>query len=284
MDATSLRLLWPRLALPLWLGRPAHGRLVPITNLYNHLQPPLEDGWSVRVTAVRDFLGTGLTYDSHNGTDFAVPLGTIVVASAPGVVRRISREFNRGGLKVFIDHGQALVTTSNHLARCLVSVGQRVRRGEPIALSGYSGLDGLSTFPFGAPHVHFNTWLGGEYVDPFSLEPGGPLWRTGNWPSPWDGRDTDEGDPAPTPWDREALERTAEACIHEGSRVELQAATDPEERAMAVLFHRNYYPTRFRERPVLYPSPVARTPRLDLPFRREDFDGVWFPHGVEPPK
>ena len=36
--------------------------------------------------SARDFLGTQLTYDSHNGTDFAIPLGTVVVAAAPGVV------------------------------------------------------------------------------------------------------------------------------------------------------------------------------------------------------
>jgi murein DD-endopeptidase len=257
---------------------------VPIINLYNHLQPPLEDGWSVKVTRVRDFLGTGLTYDSHNGTDLAVPLGTVVVAAAAGTVRRVSREFNRGGLKVFIDHGDGLITTCNHLARCLVSVGQRVRRAEPIALSGYSGLDGLSTFPWGAPHVHFNTWLDGEYVDPFSLEPGQSLWRTGAWPTPWDRGPGEEPEAPPTAWDREALERTVRACTHAGSRAELDAITDPEARAMAVLFHRNYYPTRFSERPRVCLSVTPRTGRLDLPLRREDFDGVWFPHGVEPPR
>jgi hypothetical protein len=52
---------------------------------------------------VRDFRGGTLTYDSHNGTDFAVPPGTIVVAAAPGRVLRASSEFNRGGLKVFVD-------------------------------------------------------------------------------------------------------------------------------------------------------------------------------------
>jgi murein DD-endopeptidase MepM/ murein hydrolase activator NlpD len=183
-DHTSLRMFKPRMALPLWRGRPAHGRLIPIYNLVSHVRPPPEEGWSVRVTFARDFLGTQLTYDSHNGTDFAVPLGTVVLAAAAGTVLRVSREFDRGGLKVFIDHGDGLVTTSNHLGRAFVRVGQRVRRGEPIALSAYSGLDGLSTFPFGAPHVHYNVWLNGEYVDPFGLGDTIPLWRNGNWPIP----------------------------------------------------------------------------------------------------
>ncbi len=75
-------------------------------NLFNRTPTPLEDGWSVRKTQVTDFRGGTLTYDSHNGTDFAVPVGTVVVAPAPGKVLRISSEFNRGGLKVFLDHGR----------------------------------------------------------------------------------------------------------------------------------------------------------------------------------
>jgi hypothetical protein len=34
-DHTSLRMFRPRMALPLWAGRPARGRLVPIYNLYS---------------------------------------------------------------------------------------------------------------------------------------------------------------------------------------------------------------------------------------------------------
>ena len=83
----------------------------------------------MRVTQVRDFRGGTLTYDSHNGTDFAVPVGTEVLAAAPGRVFRVSNEFHRGGLKVFIDHGAGLITTSNHLARSLVRPGDVVRVG-----------------------------------------------------------------------------------------------------------------------------------------------------------
>ncbi|MFO0607529.1 MAG: M23 family metallopeptidase [Polyangiales bacterium] len=279
-DHTSLKMFRPRMALPLWAGRPARGRTVPIYNLFSHVRPPPEAGWSVRVTTARDFLGTQLTYDSHNGTDFAVPIGTVVVAAAPGVVRRVSSEFNRGGLKVFIDHGAGVVTTSNHLARALVCVGERVRRGQPVALSGYSGLDGLTTFPWGAPHVHFNVWLDGEYVDPFARPGETALWRNGNWPTAHTGGDDDAFEA--TDWDDDAMARALGNCLHDGSRREVESTPDRDARAMALLFHMNYYPTRFRERPGLYRTTHPRAPTLDLPFRAEDFDGVWFPHGVEP--
>ncbi len=281
-DLSSLRIFRPRMALPLWAGRAAHGRLIPIYNLYSYAQPPPERGWSVRVTDARDFLGSQLTYDSHNGTDFAVPIGTTVVAAAPGVVRRVSSEFNRGGLKVFIDHGEGLVTTSNHLARSLVRVGDRVRRAQPVALSGYSGIDGFTTFPFGAPHVHFNVWLDGEYVDPFAITGETALWRDGNWPTPCADPDADDRVATPSKWDRDAIARTLASCLHDETRRDIASVVDEDDRALAVVFHRNYFPTRFGERPPLTLTRTARRGRLDLPFRREDFDGIWFPHGVEP--
>ena len=237
---SSLGILHPALSIRTWLGVRRADCRVPISCLYNHTPTPLADGWSVRKTQVRDFRGGRLTYDSHNGTDFAVPVGTVVVAAAPGVVQRISSEFNRGGLKVFIDHGRGLVTTSNHLARALVEVGQRVTRGQPIALSGYSGLDAVVAFPWSVPHLHFNVWLDGNYVDPFAAGDQAPLWLHGNRP--------------------------------ETSEPEL----DERRRAMDLLFFRNYYPTRFAGRPPVYPGAHSRQPWLTLPFRAADFAGVTF--------
>ena len=122
-DTSSLRLLNPKLSVPLWLGRFVQPRKVILTNLFNHRQTPVEDGWSVRRTQIEDFRGGTLTYDSHNGTDFSVPRGTLAVSPAAGRVARVYAEFNRGGLKVVIDHGEGLMTCSAHLARALVREG-----------------------------------------------------------------------------------------------------------------------------------------------------------------
>jgi hypothetical protein len=282
---SSLRQLRPRWAVPLWLGRRPAGRRVPITNLYNYRQPPPELGWSVRVTDVDDFRGRANTYDSHNGTDFAIPPGTDVVAAAPGLVLRVSSEYHRGGRKVLLDHGHGLVTTYNHLARPLVRPGQRVRRGERIALSGYSGLDALVGFPWAPPHVHVNVWLDGVHVDPFSrLGSDAPsLWRRHNQPVPATGADLDDDGLEPTRWSEPLLERAIAACTHPGARAEMRAAASVHERAGAVLLQRCYFPTRF-ERDALgagftvYPStsPSPRRPLLDLPFSWRDYDGVMF--------
>ena len=275
VDTTSLTLLMPRLSLRLWLGRLPAGRRIVISNFFNRTPTPIEDGWSVRVTQVRDFRGGRCTYDAHNGTDFAVPVGTTVVAAAPGRVLRVASEFHRGGLKVFVDHGRGLATSYNHLARSLVRPGDRVGRGDPVALSGSSGIDGFLFFPWTVPHVHFNVWLDGRYVDPFA-EPGEvPLWRGADGlPVPDDGAGRD-GDYAPADWDHPEIDRIVSECHHPAMRDELVSIVDPEQRAMGALFATRYFPTRFaRLLPRLYCTEHQRAPWLDLPFRRADFDGI----------
>ena len=145
MGLSSLKLLRPGMAWPLWHGRDTVPRQVILTNLFNHRQTPVEAGWSVKRTQVEDFRGRALTYDSHNGTDLCIPVGTTVHTAAAGAVVRVLSEFNRGGLKIFIDHGQGLMTCYAHLARALVVEGDVLERAAPIALSGYSGLDGFAT-------------------------------------------------------------------------------------------------------------------------------------------
>jgi len=275
-DASSLGIFQPGLALRTWLGRRRADRRVPIYNLFNRTPTPIADGWSVRKTQVRDFRGGTLTYDSHNGTDFAVPPGTIVVAAAPGRVLRVSSEFNRGGLKLFVDHGRGLVTTSNHLGRALVREGDLVRRGQPVALSGASGIDMLLMFPWNVPHVHFNVWLNGEPVDPFA-EPGEvSLWRRQNDPVPDDGAADDDG-ATPTAWDAAAVDAAVTACDVAAVRDALRAIERLELRAMAVLFQMSYYPTRFATRVTPYAASFPREPRLDLPFRAADVVGIVLP-------
>jgi murein DD-endopeptidase MepM/ murein hydrolase activator NlpD len=272
---SSLGIFHPQLSVRTWLGQRRSDRRVPISCLFNRTPTPLDAGWSVRKTQVRDFRGGQLTYDSHNGTDLAVPVGTVVVAAAPGRVLRISSEFNRGGLKIFIDHGRGVVTTSNHLGRVLVEVGQVVARGQAIALSGYSGIDALVAFPWSVPHVHFNVWLDGDYVDPFAADGETALWRDGNQPRPAASDETGE-EFAATAWDPAAVDAAIAACRDPDSRHALERESDLGRRAMDALFLMNYYPTRFEHRPDLYPERHQRAPYLSLPFRDQDFVGIAF--------
>ena len=244
-DHTSLAILKPTWAIACWRGVRPFGRLVPIYNLFNRTPTPEADGWSVRKTRVRDFRGGTLTYDSHNGTDFATPPGTIVVAPAAARVVLVVSEFHRGGLKIMLDHGDGLATTHGHLARALVAPGDLVAAGQPIALSGASGLNFVAALGFDPPHLHLNVWLDGVPVDPFGAAAEPSLWRRPN-------------DPA--------------------LAARLAAIPDLATRALTAVFVRNYAPMRFSEPISPYAAPAVRAPRLDLPFRAGDYDAIWLPN------
>jgi murein DD-endopeptidase len=274
-DLTSLQILQPALSFQLWRGHRPFGRLVPLYNLFNRSPTPEADGWSVRKRQVTDFRGGTLTYDSHNGTDFATPPGTIVVAPAAGRVAKVISEFNRGGLKVMIDHGDGLCTTAGHLARSLVEVGAEVARGEPIAMSGASGLNFLGSLLADPPHVHFNVWLDGVPIDPFARTGEVPIWLAGNTPAPNDEL-FDDGAPS-SDFDDDKVEAWIDACTDAALAVRLTAISDPWLRACETMFAANYYPTRFGRRVNPYATAHPRLPRLDLPFAAADYDGVVFP-------
>jgi hypothetical protein len=99
------------------------------------------------------------------------------------------------------------------------------------------------------------------------------LWRDGNDPRPHSGGADDEAF-EPTAWDEDAVEAGIAACSDEAVRDELAAEPDLERRAMNLLFHRNYYPTRFAARPRIIRGTVTREPRLTIPVRAEEFVGI----------
>jgi len=271
---SSLSQLRPRIAIPLWRGRQPIKRKVILTNFYNHTQSPIEEGWSVKKTQVKDWRGGTLAYDSHNGTDFTIPVGTNVLTAAPGKIVRVISEFNRGGLKIFIDHGQGLMTCYAHLARSLVKEGDIVGRGDVIALSGYSGLDGFITFPFGVPHVHFNVWLNCEPIDPYPRRGTNDisLWRAGEQPACYDGEPVEETFEE-SQYNEELVNEAIECCKTAKVREHLHSLGTTLQKATQTIIQMNYYPTRFPKRVNIYGEEFPRSPRLDLPFSREDFDG-----------
>lgn len=275
-DLTTLRQYRPRISLPIWLGRNLQARHATITNLFNHRAPPAREGWSVRHTQVEDFRGKGLSYDSHNGTDFGVSPGYDVVAPAPGRVLRVSLEFNRGGLKIFLDHGHGLITTLNHLARSKVRVGQQVKRGEVIAVSGYSGVDAILAFPFSPPHIHMNCWLNGAYVDPFAREGEISLWRSRNRPTPAKTADLLDASFEESAFDETQVELAVAQLEHPRLRADVLAAKTVSARAANILFVMNYYPWLFDVIPNLYARTFPRAPLLDMPLSHQDFDGCVF--------
>lgn len=275
---SSVRIFKPHIALPAWLGiRPADRR-VPIYNFFNRNPQPPDQGYSVKVTFCRDWLGGQHTYDGHLGTDFAAPVGTPICAVAPGRVVRVRNELDRGGLKVCIDHGENLFSTSNHLSRALVRVGDVVERGQPIGRCGASGLEFVLFFPWVAPHLHLNLWLNGEPIDPFALDGEPSLWRRRNDPAPFDGRrPAEDARVGPSAWDEAGVEAAIDACRDPDVRAFARSLPTLEQRAAEVLVARVYRPMMFDAFPPLYRDRHAPRPRLDLPFSADDYVGVRYP-------
>jgi murein DD-endopeptidase MepM/ murein hydrolase activator NlpD len=85
--------------------------------------------------------------EMHLGLDISALYNAQIHAPADGVVLYSERKAAYGNLLI-LDHGNGLTTRYGHLSRSLVKVGQRVKRGDVIALVGTTG---RST----APHLHY---------------------------------------------------------------------------------------------------------------------------------
>ncbi|MGL4377318.1 MAG: M23 family metallopeptidase [Microcoleaceae cyanobacterium] len=97
----------------------------------------------------------------HAGIDIAIPTGTPILAPADGTISTAGWA-GECGIKIQIQHGQGWDTRFCHNSKALVAIGQKVRRGEAIALSGNTG--GYST----GPHLHFEIRKNGEPQNPLN--------------------------------------------------------------------------------------------------------------------
>lgn len=123
------------------------------------LASPLKDLVPTSPFGVRVSPITGAVGEFHRGQDYSAACGTDVFAAAGGTVIYSQWHPYGGGNRVEIDHGNGLITTYNHLSSSLVKVGQKVERGEKIALSGTTG---AST----GCHLHFEVEVNKNVVNP----------------------------------------------------------------------------------------------------------------------
>lgn len=117
---------------------PAKG---PITSYYGYRNAP-----------------TAGASSNHRAIDIGVPEGTRVSASDGGTVIQTGPYSGYGNV-VMIDHGNGVVTQYSHLSKVSVRKGQKVSRGQEVALSGNTG---VST----GPHLDFKMFVNGAPVDP----------------------------------------------------------------------------------------------------------------------
>lgn len=96
--------------------------------------------------------------ESHKGMDIAAPAGTPIRATADGIVQLAGWAGGYGKV-VVLDHGYGYSTRYGHNRQVMVKRGDRVKRGQIIALMGQTG---SAT----GPHCHYEVWHRGRAVNP----------------------------------------------------------------------------------------------------------------------
>jgi len=134
----------------LLMSRSLHERVMPSGK-------PVADGWLSSKYGKRNDPFTG-KQDFHKGLDFAGKKGSEVVTVGDGVVSWAGKRSGYGNL-IEINHGNGYTTRYGHNQKHLVQVGDKVKKGQQIALMGSTG---RST----GPHVHFEVRQNGKTVNP----------------------------------------------------------------------------------------------------------------------
>ena len=98
----------------------------------------------------------------HSGMDFACPPGNPVYATGDGTVIKAEHDFFGYGNNIIISHGFGYKTRYAHLKSIEVEVGEKVVRGQRIALTGNTG---RST----GPHLHYEIIYRNEHVNPYGF-------------------------------------------------------------------------------------------------------------------
>lgn len=97
------------------------------------------------------------TPSTHNGTDYATPLGTPLYAVTDGIISFAGYKNSYGNI-VELEAGDYHIKYA-HMSEIIVRAGQAVKRGQ---LVGYSGKSGYST----GPHLHFEVIRKGQRINP----------------------------------------------------------------------------------------------------------------------
>ena len=139
---------------------------IPLTNYFLYMQEkPVYDPEALpTLLPIEGYLTTHFQKRSwyhnrtHQGIDIAAEKGTVIRAAGSGIVVLANWTPDLGHM-VIVDHGHGFCSYYGHAMRLLVSQGNKVEKGQSIALLGSSGISS-------APHLHFEIWKDGEAIDP----------------------------------------------------------------------------------------------------------------------
>jgi murein DD-endopeptidase MepM/ murein hydrolase activator NlpD len=122
--------------------------------------PPRSDSTSAgppSLKPARGWVSAGVSGE-HHGVDIAAREGEPVMAAADGIVSFAGWDSYFGN-KIEIAHGTKYATMYGHSGKLLVKAGDRVKRGQIIALVGSTGTSS-------GPHLHYELFIDGKPADP----------------------------------------------------------------------------------------------------------------------
>ncbi|MCP4726954.1 MAG: M23 family metallopeptidase [bacterium] len=115
-------------------------------------------GYPIRGFISKRFSESGLFGEKHLGLDFSCPEGSMIRSTADGIVKSANWD-DYFGYTLVIEHPGGYSTTYAHNKELRVSEGDKVKRGDVIALSGNSGKSS-------GPHLHYEIRKDGKQLDP----------------------------------------------------------------------------------------------------------------------
>lgn len=149
---TMAMALSPREAFTLWGGMSDENTLLFSTPILEPVNGWFSSGYGYRKSPFSK------SSKFHRGLDIAAQVGAPIYAPADGVIEKVDYDSGYGN-HIAIKHGFGFVTRYAHCSETLVTLGQKVRRGDMI---GRVGTSGRST----GPHLHYEIHLNGNTVDP----------------------------------------------------------------------------------------------------------------------
>ena len=138
----------------------------PVTELDNAISVVEEKNrryptsWPVEAWQIsKGFIHTGEPRTDHPGIDILAPRKTHVMAAGSGQVTFAGTDSDLG-LMVIIDHQNGWETHYGHNESVLVSYGDQIRKGQPVAVFGGSGTSSTGD------HLHFGMYYDGQPLNP----------------------------------------------------------------------------------------------------------------------
>lgn len=105
----------------------------------------------------------------HNAIDIRANMGTKITAPADGVVLKVVGGNGNDYHYIMIAHADGVVSLFGHVYDEYVEVGDKVKRGQVVGLTGgMPGTKGAGFLTTG-PHLHFEVFKDGKRIDPLTL-------------------------------------------------------------------------------------------------------------------